>query len=219
MNKKTLFCILFVLLAMSQLIAQTQSWSRIARGTNLPASVWGSGYLYFRTSDSTLFISTGKVWVPHSPQNFIAIYAENLRSNTADSAADTTAFYMPAKFFATGDTVTFSFSAGLRFTSLDSIIIIGGTTSSLGDSAAFAVNIKQVAIDSSYTEAFSATKIDTVDLGAGNIQKQWKLTSFGTLIKNKRALFTGRIWRSACANDAAARVYIFAVWIFGVGLL
>lgn len=113
---------------------------------------------------------------------------------------------------------TFSFVTSNRFTSLDSIFVIGGTTSTLGDSAAFSLQLKQTVLDGSYTGAFNAAAIDSLDLGAGSVQKKWIFTSFGTLTKNKHSLIRGKLWRSACANNTGTKVFVFKVLVVGTGL-
>lgn len=197
---------------------QTQSWSRISRGTNLPSKIWPVGYLYFRTSDSTLAASSGASWIKFPSEQMIELNADDLIQTTADSASDTTAFFMKAKIFTLGDTVTFSFGVPSRFIKINSIVLIGGTTSATGDSAAFSLRLKQVATDSSYSRSFIAAKIDSTDLGAGNIQKEWTFSSFTSFTAGLRSTFIGKFWRSACTNNAAAKVYVFKVFIFGVGL-
>lgn len=66
--KKILFSLIMpMLLCMASAQAQQQQlWSTIARGTSLPSNVPRSGYLFFRTSDSTFFISSGVTWVAYA---------------------------------------------------------------------------------------------------------------------------------------------------------
>lgn len=55
--------LLFALFFCAEAFAQTQVWSTIATGSSLPSNVPRSGYLFFRTSDSTVHVSTGLSWV------------------------------------------------------------------------------------------------------------------------------------------------------------
>jgi hypothetical protein len=209
---------LVVLMPLCAFAQQTESWSRISRGVNLPTKIWPSGYLYLRTSDSTLAFSTGLNWVKLPSEQMIEFSANDLIQTVADSAIDTTAFYMSAKLFALGDTVSFSFAVPSRFVKINSIVLVGGTTSLDGDSAAFSLQLKQVAADSAYTRSFGAAKKDTTDLGAGNVQREWSFSSFGGLTAGLRSTIVGRLWRSATANATLSGVYIVKVFIFGVGL-
>ncbi len=141
-----------------------------------------------------------------------------LKATAAVGVSDTTAFYIPMKLFSTSDSATIDFSTSKRFASLDSIIILGGTISTLGDSAAFSVQVKQTVLSGAYSGAFNAAAIDSSDLGAGNVQRFWRFTSFGSLTANARSTIRVKIWRSACTNNTGSDVYAERVLIYGVGL-
>jgi len=211
---------LVVAVLATALSAQTQNWSRIARGTSLPAKAWSSGYLFFRTADSTLYASTGLTWVRIPNQSLLDIPAADMLSNTAaDSASDSTVYYQPVKMFALGDTATFSFVISENFASIDSIVALAATGSALGDSAAFALQIKQFAIGNTLGGAFNAAVIDTVDLGTtANAIKRFAFTGFGSISLKARRIIVGKIWRSACDNSTGSGVYILRLLIYGIGL-
>ncbi|MEK7500368.1 MAG: hypothetical protein AAB649_07260, partial [Patescibacteria group bacterium] len=95
---------------------------------------------------------------------------------------------------------------------------LGGTISTLGDSAAFSIQIKQTVLAGAYAGAFNAAVIDSSDLGTANTQKRWKLSSFGALTASARSTIRAKIWRSACTNNTGSDVYIERVLIYGVGL-
>lgn len=141
-----------------------------------------------------------------------------LEETVAAGAADSTVHYMPCKMFSLSDTAVFDFSTSKRFASLDSIIILGGTISTLGDSAAFSVQVKQTQLSGAYTGAFNAAAIDSSDLGAGNVQRFWRFASFGSVTASVRSTIRVKAWRSACTNNTGSDVYVERVLIYGIGL-
>lgn len=62
--KKKIFilCVLIVSCATGY-AQQRQIWSTVARGSSLPSNLPVARYLFFRTSDSTLYVSTGTSWL------------------------------------------------------------------------------------------------------------------------------------------------------------
>jgi len=220
MNEIKKIVIVLLLLAATADAQQKQAWSRIERGTSLPSVVRPVSYLFFRTADSTLWASTGLTWVRVPNPTLIEIsVAEMLSNTTADSAADSTVYYQPVKMFALGDTVTFSFVVSDNFASIDSVVAFAATTSTVGDSAAFAIQVKRFGVGNALSGAFNSAVIDTVDLGTtANAIKRFSFTSLGSITVKSRAVIGGKIWRSACANNATAGVYLLRLLIYGIGL-
>lgn len=208
---------------MMAFVQQAQIWSTIAFGTTLPPNVPRTSYLFFRTADSTLHISTGVAWRQFGNTGagglptFLEFLGGGLVGTSASGATDSTAFYIAMKMFALNDSAAFDFTVS-KLGSLDSIIIIGGTTSTAGDSAAFSLRVKQTGNLDSYVGAFNAAAIDSSDLGAGSVQRSWRFSSFGSLTANKRSTIRGKVWRSACTNNATAKVFVERVLIYGKGL-
>lgn len=217
--KKNIFLISATMIGFLTLVAfmqQRQIWSTVARGASLPANVPRSGYLFFRTSDNVLHVSDGSAWTMTKPL-LLDFLGQGLVATTASGASDSTAFYIPMKMFSLSDTATFDFGVADRFVQLDSIVIVGGTISATGDSAALSLQLKQTLIDGGYAGAFGTAKIDTIDLGTGNIRREWRFTSLGSFT-DERSTLRGKVWRSACTNNAAADVFVERVLIYGRGL-
>lgn len=150
--------------------------------------------------------------------DMLEFFGTGLQATSAAGASDSVVFYMPMKLFSLSDSAVCDFSTSKRFASLDSIIILGGTVSALGDSAAFSVQIKQTVLSGAYAGAFNAAAIDSSDLGAGNVQRFWRFTSFGSVTASVRSTIRAKIWRSACTNNTGSDVYVERILIYGVGL-
>jgi hypothetical protein len=177
--------------------------------TSATSSLTSNNYTWTGTHTFNNFITT---------PNFLEYLGGALEATSSNGSTDTTAFYIPMELFSLSDTATIDFSTSARFASLDSIVILGGTISATGDSAALSVQIKQTVEGGSYTGAFNTAAIDSSDLGAGSVQVAWRFTSFGSLTTSVRSTLRAKIWRSSCTNDATADVFIERVLIYGVGL-
>lgn len=131
-------------------------------------------------------------------------------------ATDTTAYGVASKRFATNDSAFFDFAVSKRFTTLDSIVIFATTVLTTGDSVAFSLRVKKIAIDASVSAAFNAATIDTVDMGAGVVLKRFVYTSFGSLGAGVGEI-VGYIKKTTCTNNMPQAI-IRRVLFYGVGL-
>lgn len=271
---------LLTLLFCAEAFAQTQVWSTIATGSSLPSNVPRSGYLFFRTSDSTVHVSTGLSWVliPNSvvgggditsviagsglvggatsgdatvnislsaSNPTLGITADSIHVNlnssfpwtgthtwtkflkkpddigflgtALDGAADSTAYNVPSKQVATGDSAFFDFDVSSRFTSLDSVIAYTTTPSTAGDSMALSLRVKKIAPNGSVSAAYNSATIDTLDMGGGATLIVFRWTSFGSLATGVGEI-VGYIKRTACANNMTRKGLIRRVIFYGVGL-
>lgn len=195
MRKYILLCVLFASQAQAQ---------------------WGMPATYFTALNSSTISLRGNYWI--SKPDMLEYLGDAMKATSASGVSDSTLFYFPMKMFSLSDTATIDFSVSKRFVSLDSIILLGGTISTLGDSAAFSGQVKQTILSGAYAGAFNAAAIDSSDLGAGNVQRRWKFTSFGSLTASARSTIRVKIWRSACTNNTGTDVYLERILIYGVGL-
>lgn len=132
-------------------------------------------------------------------------------------AADSTAYDVPSKQLATGDSAFFDLGVSSRFTSLDSIVIYTVTPSAAGDSMALSLRVKKIAPNGSVSAAYNAATIDTVDMGSGAVLIVFRYTSFGSLAAGVGEI-VGYVKRTACTNDMTRKGLIRRVEIYGVGL-
>lgn len=214
---------LVVLFVAAPLLAQQpQNWSRVARGTSLPATVWPSGYLYFRTADSTLHSSTGTTWRQiNKVRDIIELRAEEWIGTSANGAQVDTVSDLAVMLFDTATAETLSTSIFLPdwFSSIDSLVIEIGANSTAGDSASFGVQWLGRAFNESLTTAYSAALRDTVDLGTtANAMKRMLISgSFTNLAAKDRVKL--KVFRdTSIANDEAGDVYFIAMRVYGKGL-
>jgi hypothetical protein len=198
--KKTILLLTFLFCAKA--FAQTQVWSTIAVGSSLPANVPRVGYMFFRTSDSTTHISTGKIWELVN-SNFTSSLPNSIEflGTTLSGAADSTMHDVPSKQLATGDSAFFDFRVSKKFTALDSIVIYTVTPSTTGDSMALSIKVKKINGAGSTSAAYNAATIDTTDMGGGSTLIVFRLTAgFGTLSAGVGEI-VGYVKRTACTNN------------------
>lgn len=144
--------------------------------------------------------------------NMTNLYIESLAATWAvtpvNGAKDTTVYYIPMKSFSLNDTASANFFFPKYASAIDSVILLGGTISNYGDSAAFNIRIKSISVGSNYNAAFNAGKKDTTDLGAANTVVKWKYfgSALGSVTPNTTIVM--KIWRVDCLNNTGSDVYL-----------
>ncbi len=204
------------------LSAQTQSWSRVARGTSLPAGVWASGYLFFRTSDSTLHASNGTTWRQlNKTREVIDLRADDWTGTSANGAAIDTVADIPIKLFdgTTAETLTVDLLLPDWFANIDSLVLEVGINSTAGDSAAFAFQWLGRAFNEALTAAYSTALRDTVDLGTtANVTKRMLISGSFTNLAAKDRMKMKLFRDPSISNNATGDVYLIAGRLYGKSL-
>lgn len=138
-----------------------------------------------------------------------------LKETPTTGASDTTANYMPLKAFSVGDTATFDFSTGTRFTTLDSIVVLAYSNTATS-SVVFNCQIRQVQIGGAIAGAFNASSSKTIATGTAGTLRQWSFTSFGSVTASVYSQIVGKIFRTA--GGTGGDVFVTRVLLYGVGL-
>ena len=131
---------------------------------------------------------------------------------------DTTAYDVPSKLVAAGDSLQIDFAVSQRFTSLDSVVVYTTTIGTSGDSMAVSVEFKKIAEGGSVSAAFNAAQVDTLDMGSGATLTVFRFNTFGSLATGAGEI-VGLVRRnSLAANDMTETGIIRRVLLYGVGL-
>lgn len=202
-------------------------------GATILAAVDSLGYLYSQVLDQ---ISSGNMIIGNaslttelqfnSAGNFtynnwlkapdmLEFLGGALKETPTTGASDTTANYMPLKAFSVGDTATFDFSTGKRFTTLDSIVVLAYSNTATS-SVVFNCQIRQVQIGGAIAGAFNASSAKTIATGTAGTLRQWSFTSFGSVTASVYSQIVGKIFRTA--GGTGGDVFVTRVLLYGIGL-